>query len=70
MISNNGGWIEWAWTKEKPYPEALETLVCVKFRDYYCCTDKVEWWYDPNAKYSSWRQTGDVEDIVAYRVVN
>lgn len=64
---NNDGWIEWTWTEDKPYPETLDTVVDVKFRDGTCRTDRVAWWYDPNVKYSSWHLVGDTEDIIAYR---
>ena len=73
MIANNNGWIEWAWTVDKPYPETLETVVCVKFRDgtdttYH--TDTVEWWYDKEDEANNWYNSGDSSDIIAYRVVN
>lgn len=33
LVWNDGEWIEWTWTEEKPYPETLETKVYVKFQD-------------------------------------
>lgn len=73
MIANNDGWIEWTWTEEKPYPETLETEVVVMFRDGTCAiqySDTVRWWHEATVTDSSWFQKGDLNEIVAYRVVN
>jgi hypothetical protein len=74
MTANNDGWIDWVGTKEKPYPETLETKVDVKFRDGTCTvhhqTVSVRWWYSEIIDANNWYNSGDDSDIVAYRVVN
>lgn len=55
-------WIEWKWTPEKPYPETLETLVDVKFRNVESeGSDFVKNW--------DFSSEGDDFDIIAYKVV-
>jgi len=71
MIANNDGWIEWTWTEEKPYPETLDTIVEVLTKGgYKSYKDTVGWWHEATVTDSSWFQKGDLNEIVAYRVVN
>lgn len=72
MTANNGGWIDWTWTKEKPYPESLETVVDVKFGDGEVYEGaKVEWWYCDCDLGNAWLPFKDPFCvIVAYRVIN
>lgn len=71
MITNNGGWVEWTWTEEKPYPESLDTVVDVRYADgseeLY---EKVQLSHSTTKEWSSWFPLGDSGDIIAYRVVN
>lgn len=67
------GFTEWVWTKEKPYPETLDTKVVVMFRDGYITSripDQVGWWWSETEEWNNWFTTGDASDIVAYKVVN
>ena len=66
------GFKEWVWTKEKPYPETLETKVKVMFRDGYVTStipDQVSWWWSEIKDADNWFPTGSNSDIVAYKVV-
>jgi hypothetical protein len=66
------GFTEWAWTKEKPYPETLDTKVVVMFRDGYITSqiaDQVSWWWSEIKDADNWLPTGSDSDIVAYKVV-
>lgn len=66
------GFTEWAWTKEKPYPETLDTKVVVMFRDGYITSqiaDQVSWWWSEIEDADNWLPTGSDSDIVAYKVV-
>lgn len=66
------GFTEWVWTKEKPYPETLDTKVIVMFRDGYITSqisDQVSWWWSKIEDADNWLPTGSDSDIVAYKVV-
>lgn len=65
------GFTEWVWTKEKPYPETLDTKVIVMFRDGYITSqiaDQVSWWWSKTADSDNWIPIGSDSDIVAYKV--
>ena len=66
------GFTEWVWTKDKPYPETLETKVVVMFRDGYITShiaDHVGWWWSEIKDADNWFPTGSGSDIIAYKVV-
>lgn len=66
-------WIEWKYTPEKTYPESLDTLVHVKFRDDVTVKRgmKVNYWRGMGADDSNWKQGTDTPDdeIIEYKVI-
>lgn len=61
-------WIKWEWTPEKPYPETLETMVYVKFRNGEVGKGIVGHMHDDNSKASNWFDHKDDESTVEYKV--
>lgn len=62
---------EWKYTAAKPYPETLDTLVKVTFRDGVISdTQLVKSWHG-NGKpvNSNWYRSGHSFDIVEYEIV-
>lgn len=56
-MTRNKEWIEWVWTAEKPYPETLDTMVCVKIDGYEHSKEQVGFWVgDSSPESSNWFQ--------------
>lgn len=65
-------WVRWSWSKEKPYPETLETAVDVRFADgVEMGEETVGYWNQDGAIVSScWRPYERLPEftITHYRV--